>query len=187
MTKWTLNQWFNFIAFQALWPLCVIGAAHETLWPGIVLASVMLCWHGFGVSRCSDLQLAAIALCAGYLLDSLWINLDFLRFSAPWPMPQLAPVWIAVLWIGFGLSINHSLAWMTAWPRLCSALLMLLAPFSYFCAERLGAVEILAQPWEMVLYLGGTWSVLVYLLLFIAKYGLPGLLPKLRSTSEMTP
>ncbi|GAB4189556.1 MAG: DUF2878 domain-containing protein [Wenzhouxiangellaceae bacterium] len=161
-----LNKVVNFILFNALWPVCVIGAAKGLVWPGIALVAVYMAWQLHPANRVKgDASLVALALVVGMILDSLWVRLGLFEYAMPWPSAAFAPVWIAALWIGFALALNHTLAWTQRWPWQVGLAFIVLSPFSYFMAQRLGAVEWLAPWWQVVLATGLSWMLFIPYLL----------------------
>ena len=86
----------NFVCFQALWFSCVLGAgAYEMHWLalGSLLPIGILTW--FSPTRSADFAIATIAICAGLVMDNLWVALGILSY----PDTAYAPYWIGVLWV----------------------------------------------------------------------------------------
>ena len=71
-----------------------------------------------------------------------------------------APSWILALWLGFALTVNHSLGWLQEKPWLAALLAALFAPVSYLAGERLGAVTV-ANPSGLLL-VSVAWCALFY-------------------------
>lgn len=132
---------FNFIAFQAVWLACVLSASRGLVWPGLMAGGLFaLVTIVAGRSRSADLQLVAWAVVLGGLLDSLWAWLGWMDYAAaPWGF--WAPPWILGLWLGFAMTINHSLAWLRFKPVILAGLAAVACPFSYYAGHRLGALE----------------------------------------------
>ena len=149
----------NAAVFQALWFACVIGGAKGILWPAIVLMLGMLVWQMAEHRRhVSDLKLVLVAVILGLLVDSIWINMGLMEFSDKRPIAWLSPVWIVMMWVGFALTINHSLAWLTAHPLLPAATGLFGGPMAYYAGLKLGAVEYLADPMLVSALLGIAWA-----------------------------
>src|SRR5512142_1631269 len=55
-------------------------------------------------------------------------------FSTQVPWPQLAPIWMTMLWTSFALSLNHSLEFLQARPLAAGALGAVGAPLAYWAA-----------------------------------------------------
>ena len=154
----------NALLFQTAWFACVIGgAAGAPLWGfACVLALVAFSWHVGMLHR--DLRLMVVLGLAGFAVDTTWITLGILDYGE-W---SLAPSWIVALWLGFALTVNHSMGWLKQKPLLAAALAAIFAPVTYLAGTRLGAVEI-ADPLGLAL-ISGTWAIM-FLLLFSSAAG----------------
>jgi hypothetical protein len=151
----------NAALFQVTWFACVMGgAAGEPLWGFAgVLALLGYSWYAGLIER--DLRLLLALGLTGFAIDTVWITLGILDFGDE----VLAPSWIVALWLGFGLTVNHSMGWLRQKPLLAGGLAALSAPVTYLAGARLDAVEI-ANPVGLAL-ISGTWAIL-FLLLFSA-------------------
>ncbi len=147
----------NAAAFQLLWFGCVLGAGgygHTALAFAAALPLVALSFLSPGPRL--DWQLAGICVAAGLLLDNLWVFLDIFDY----PDTLYAPMWIGVLWLGFGLTINHSLSWFRDKRLLGPIIVGAWAPVTYLAGQRFGAVSI-----DNVLLLAlvsAAWMILFY-------------------------
>jgi len=132
----------NAALFQGAWFACVLGGAvGSSVWG----AGAVLALAAFAALRDrwrTDLVLASIAAAVGFGLDTLWIRAGILDYGGV----TFAPAWIVLLWVGVGLTLNHSLALFAPRPWLGGLLAGLGAPLSYLGGERLGAV-VVPDPW----------------------------------------
>ncbi len=129
----------NFGFFQMLWFSCVLGAGGYGLhWLalGALIPISVLTW--FSASRSADVTVAIVALSLGLIIDNLWINLGILSY----PQSTFAPYWIALLWIGLGLTVNHSMSWFRDRPLVGSLIVGAFAPVTYLTGQRFGAVVV---------------------------------------------
>jgi hypothetical protein len=129
----------NFVFFQMLWFSCVVGAgAYGLGWLalGAVAPIATLTW--FSQTRSADVLVAIVALCAGLIIDNVWVALGILSY----PENTFAPFWIALLWVGLGLTVNHSMALFRDHTLLGSLVVGLAAPLTYLTGERFGAVTV---------------------------------------------
>ena len=155
----------NLVFFQGVWFSSVLGAGVYGLhWlPFAALAALaVLAWRG--PSRTADLQVAAVGTCVGLLIDNLWVALGLLVY----PHNEFAPYWIALMWVGFGLTVNHSMAFLRDKTLIGAVVVGTLAPFSYLAAERLGAVTI-AVP-TLLFILAIAWFIVFYGLARYARW-----------------
>ena len=129
----------NFVSFQALWFSCVVGGGgHGMVW--LALASLVpisiLTWYS--PTRSADAIIALLALAAGLIIDNIWVVLGILDY----PHNTFAPYWIAFLWVGLGLTVNHSMALFRDHTLVGSLVVGIAAPVTYLAGERFGAVVV---------------------------------------------
>jgi hypothetical protein len=133
---------FNAALFQVAWFACVLGGARDTSSWGVLSVLALLVYALTARTRRADLTMGLVAAVLGFLVDTLWIRTGILDYQGA----AVAPLWIVLLWVGVGLTINHSLSLFKARPWLGGVLAGACAPLSYLAGERLGAVTI-ADPW----------------------------------------
>lgn len=161
----------NAVCFQAVWLAAVAGAARGWWWAGPLALLVFAAWqlplsHG----PRADLLLMAVVAAVGFAIDSLWVQLDLMRFRTALPWEGLAPVWIVALWMGFALTLNHSLAGLKRHLGLAAALGLVGGPLAYGIAERAwDAVDLHADAWPALGALALAWGVVTPLLLLLAR------------------
>ena len=165
------NNWLNMLWMQALWFGAVIGAAKQQLW----LAPLLLMGFAFWELRpgrriYGDFQLMLVAVLIGLILDSTWVRLGWLEFTAGRTLSGRAPLWILLLWAGLALTLNHSLAWLQSRLVLAAVLGGISSPLSYLAAARLGAVTIVTESWVWFVGLGLSWALTLPILLWLASH-----------------
>ncbi len=125
----------NVVGFQAVWLASVAGAGAGLAWAGpvaaLAFAAATLAWGG---RARDDLRLLALALPLGLLLDSAFAASGWLVYAEPWPWTRVAPVWIWSLWVGFALTLNHSMAWLRGRPALAALFGLVGGPLAYWTA-----------------------------------------------------
>ncbi|MBL0029637.1 MAG: DUF2878 domain-containing protein [Rhodanobacteraceae bacterium] len=166
-----MNLIANAALFQVVWFATVAGAGAGHWWTGLPALAVFAIWQ-LRTSRWprADAATVGIGILLGLVIDSILIAGGWLRYATPLPWVQLAPVWIIVLWAGFALTLNHSLAFLkqhVLWSLLFGAIG---GPLAYLGAARLfNAVEFTAPDMQVVLALGIAWAIATPLLLTIAS------------------
>lgn len=164
-----MKAWLpNLIGFQLVWMAAVGGAAQGWWWAGPAAVAVFATWQLSVTSmRRSDLRLLAFCALLGAAVDTLWVQAGFMRFDAALPDPRVAPIWIVAMWVGFGLTVNHSLSGLKPLPWLGALLGLLGGPLAYWAAERAwGAVEIADSVWPFIA-LGVAWAIITPVLLYL--------------------
>ena len=169
-----MSALLNFIGFQVVWVLAVGGAARGLWWPGLaglaVFAGLQL-W----CSRWprADLALMGLAAVVGCIADSLLVASGLVRYATPLPWSTVAPVWIAGLWMGFALTLHHSMRWLQGRWVLAVLFGAVGGPLVFWLAARYwDAVEIVEPQWRGLTALGVEWAVLTPLLLVMAAWTL---------------
>ena len=89
-------------------------------------------------SRALDLKLATTAALLGYGLETIWVKLAILKFGDS----TLPPIWMGFLWLGFALTINHSMKFFRDLTIVGPLIVGLFGPLTYLAGQRLGAVTI---------------------------------------------
>lgn len=156
----------NVLGFQAVWLASVAGAGSGRAWVGPLAAALfavfVLAWGG---RRRDDLRLLAIALPVGLALDSAFAASGWLVYVESWPWEGVAPVWIASLWVGFTLTLNHSMARLRQLPWAAAALGLVGGPLAYWTAAgAFEAVSFGASPAVVLAALAVGWAAVLPLL-----------------------
>ena len=166
-----MKHWLpNAISFQLVWIAAVGGAARGWWWAGPMAVALFATWQ-IPASRIrrADVLLCLIAAAIGFALDSLWTVSGLMRFATPAPSPLVAPVWIVALWVGFALTLNHSLAALKSRLVLAAALGVIGGPLAYAIAARAwDAVDLGATPAAALLALALGWGIVTPLLVHVA-------------------
>lgn len=128
--------------FQITWFACVLGGPNDSVLWGAAAIACMLWFSQRMATLGADLALAGLGAGIGFVLDSIWIHMGVLDYHGA----TFAPAWIVLLWVGVGLSLNHSLSFFQSRPLLGGLLAGACAPLSYLGGERLGGV-VVPEPW----------------------------------------
>ena len=163
----------NFLGYQAVWFVAVLGAARGIAWPALAALAGFAAWQlALSRVRGADLRLMVLALGLGVLLDGALSLTGVLRYATPAPaLPSGgAPLWILALWGAFALTLNHSLGWLRQRPLLALLLGAAGGPLAYAAAARLaGAVALRAPRGIAVAGLAAGWAVALFLLAWAAS------------------
>lgn len=153
----------NVIGFQTVWLACVAGAGHGDLWLGPVLAlAFVAATLRFGDRARADLRMLMISLPLGFALDSALSWSGWLIYRQPWPWQFAAPVWIWGLWLGFAMTLNHSLAFLRDRPLLATLLGLFGGPMAYWSAAgAFDAIEFGAPVAWVMIAIALTWALVL--------------------------
>lgn len=160
-----MRIWLNFLGYQLAWLACVMGAARELAWPGVVvsLAFVAFQWWASPWRR-ADLQLAISCTALGLLMDGGLAHYGLIEYAASSTILP-APAWILALWAAFGMTLNHSLAFLK--PSSAAFLGALGGPLAYLAGARMGAID-LPWPGVAIVVLALAWAASAALLVALA-------------------
>ncbi len=168
-----MRAWLpNAISFQIVWIAAVAGAAHGWWWSGPLALFFFAAWQ-LPASRWprADCVLMVGAAVTGFALDSLWVQVQLMQFSTPLPWHGAAPVWIVAMWMGFALTLNHSLATLKRHLWWAALLGSIGGPIAYAIADRTwAAVDLMDPDWPALLALSVAWGVITPLLLVAASH-----------------
>ncbi|WAT13927.1 DUF2878 domain-containing protein [Xanthomonas fragariae] len=155
-----MKQLGNYLGLQVLWLVAVSAAAHARIWPTLLVLALFALYQLWPSRRApGDVQLMIAALSLGLLLDTTLAAGNWVRYAAPWPGTLLAPAWILALWLGFALTLNHSLATVMQRPWLAVVLGAIFGPFSYWLAQRSWhAVQLLPPHPHAAIAIGIGWG-----------------------------
>ena len=157
--------WINQAFFQLAWPACVLGAAYSVLWPAALLMTGFMAWQLHPANRHrNDWAVLGVFVLVGVVLDTAWVQVGLVDYSAAIPLEGLQPAWLTGLWIATALTVNHSLATFRDRWWLWLVLASIASPLSYTMAARFGAVEWLAEPWIVILAVGPFWALVTGLM-----------------------
>jgi len=131
----------NLALIQVGWFVAVLGVADGHPWPGPVFAAAVLVFY-LSASPLRGRELLLILACTsvGFVVDSGLVQLDLVRFAAPWPSDAMAPAWTLGLWALLATGFSRSMAWLRGKPTL-ALVLASIAPFTYWGGARLGAAD----------------------------------------------
>jgi hypothetical protein len=160
----------NLVSFQICWFAFIWGGATGRWWLGFIPLAVFIAWQ-LKASRWpkSDLGLMGVALGLGALIETAMAASGLFAYASPIPSSSFAPLWMLGLWVNFGLTINHSMAWFKSRPALGALFGLVGGPLTYWLAGRAwGALTIADPQWVALLVLGVAWAVAMPLLCGLA-------------------
>lgn len=149
----------NAVLFQITWFACALGSANNLIWPALLACGVLAAFQLHPKNRHpTDLKLIAIAILLGLIIDTAWVQLGLMEYSDHIPITAIAPLWIIILWIGFAMTINHSLGWLNKHPLLPAVTGLIFAPLSYFAGVKFGALTFTGSLTVITVSLGLAWA-----------------------------
>ena len=150
----------NFILFHLLWVAAIFGAAQgSSVWALLVLAlMVMQAGYSLGSWRRDAMMMLAGAL-AGAAFEMVLLAAGLIEYRLQW-LPELPPLWIMALWMGFAMSFNHALGWLARHLGLAALLGAVVSVVSVFTGIHFGAAASL-RPLPLAIVYALSWALLV--------------------------
>lgn len=153
----------NFVIFQSIWVAAVVFQ-NDGLWVCIGLIGLHF---ALSPERKADFSACYKAVLLGILIDAA------LMLSGVYIFPEgHFPLWLVCLWIGFVLTLRHSMRWL--WKKSIYwqiGLGSIGGTTSYLAGSRLGAVQLGIDIIYVAVLLLLIWSILVPLLLRMVNGG----------------
>lgn len=160
----------NFVAFQLVWFLSLLGSGSGRHWLGSLAFLVFLGTHlALSRTRAADVRLALAAAGCGLVLDTACAQAGLLDYAAPFPLAGIAPYWILVMWANFGLTLNSCLRWLQQHLVLGALFGAVGGPLAYLAGARLGAAAVTGHPVLVYSVLACAWAAAVPGLLALAR------------------
>ena len=163
------NIIINFILFQIGWFACVVGAAEQMPWLGVIVVLAIVIWHLSQANQPKlEVYLLILTLIIGAIYDQTMLQSDLLTYKAHGWSNSLTPVWILALWAEFATILNVSLRWMRGHWLIAILFGAIGGPLAYVGAARLGAVSLDVIPLSYVALSVG-WAIITTLLLKLSE------------------
>ena len=106
----------------------------------------------------------------GTMLDSIKASVGLIGYAGGYPGADwLAPLWITSLWVGFGATIAHSMAFLAGRPVLAFILGAVFGPVSYLTAAGFGAVWFPRGDWLAMTVVALLWGVSLPVMYWLAS------------------
>lgn len=164
-----MSTFVNIVAYQSAWFACVIGAANDAAWIGTALSlTIVLAYLIATTDVRAEIELLAVAMILGLLVDSALASSGQIGFAAGGPSDGWAPHWMLALWAVFATTLNRSLRWMIGRPIVAAAFGALGGPLAYFSGTRLGALQ-MPTPEIALPLIAACWAAAMLILSAIAR------------------
>ena len=160
----------NIVVYQVCWSTCVLGAAYDMAWLGVVLVAAAVCYHlNVAIRPKAELSLIVCTVVIGSLWDSFLVMTGWLIYANGLFIDGVAPYWIISLWIVFATTLNVSLTWFK--QRLWFAALFgaIGGPLAYMAGARLGAVQF-SDPTSALSALAVGWTLIMPLMMLLSRH-----------------
>lgn len=163
-----MKKLFNFILFQAVWFLCIYGAADGLELLAVIVGIVCILVNSFLIDDIkANAKLIIQGILIGIVVDTLLIHLGLMSFKTQY-WTTLSPLWMWVLWAGFASTINVSLSWLKYRLKLSALMGGVFGPLSYWAGVRMGAGSF-SDTSLSLLVIGALWALVTPMLLTLSN------------------
>lgn len=164
-----MTFWITLAAYELAWLAAVAGAGQGRSWPGVLAVAAFAAWRlATSARRRVELQLAAVALVMGLVLEAAWTGFGLVRYAAPWPSPT-APAWLMALWVAFALTVMPLFGYLHERRVLAACVGAVGGPLAYLAAARGWHALTMAPPtWPALVAIAAGWAAALPLLTSLA-------------------
>lgn len=160
----------NFAALQAGWFACVMGAAAELRFAGLVFVAAHLFAHFvFSPDRVRDVLVFVSAGVLGMIADSTLMRFGSIAFESGVIGDIVVPLWMIALWINFATSLNLTLEFLHGRYILAILFGSVGGAAAYIGGVRLGALSMPSGMWQGGAAVAVEWAVVMPLLVWVAS------------------
>ena len=158
----------NFILFQLVWFVCILGAAINETYTAVAFSLLLILFHFYlAKDKKNELKILLVASIIGFLFDGFLLKSELVLYTNHGWSYSVTPLWIIVLWMGFAITLNSSLSWLKKKIKLSIVFGAIGGPLAYLAGEKLGAVSILCPDAITVIAIG--WAIITPLLIIITN------------------
>ena len=163
----------NYVAFQACWLACILGAAAGMPILGPIAVAIFVALHLAvskpGQERAGRIKLLIIAGVIGYVADSALVLLGILAFPPAAALGWPTSLWMVALWVNLAATLNASMSWLGRSRPLAIVFGVIGGPLAYLAGARLGAATLGPTLAGATLVIAVEWALAMPLLVRIAS------------------
>ena len=168
-----IKVFWNLLSTNIGWLACILGAARDHHWLGLVVVPILFVIHITAIERRKIRKIFIVALATtaiGFLIDTTLIIVGTVEPNR-WVMSApFTTVWDLLIWANFSLTLNTSLRFLQKRPLAAAVLGAVCAPGTYYAGDRLGALHFSEPIFRSLLLVGAMWLFVMPCLSFLAMY-----------------
>lgn len=150
----------NYAIYQIGWFACVLGAASQRPWTGLVFAMILVGVHlALSEERSLEVGLVVLATAVGAVVEMIQIAAGTYRFTSRMLTDALPPPWLLAMWAQFATTFRFSLRSVITRPVPAVLFGAAGGPIAFLAGERLGAVTLLPPLGYGLLRLSISWAI----------------------------
>jgi hypothetical protein len=155
-----LTRLINYVIYQIGWFACVLGAASQRPWTGLVIAMILIGVHlVLSEERSIEIRLVVLATAVGAVIEMIQIAAGTYRFTSGTLTDALPPPWLLAMWAQFATTFRFSLRHVITWPVAAVLFGAAGGPIALLAGEALGAVTLMTPLVYGLLRLSISWAI----------------------------
>lgn len=161
---------FNIVGYQVCWFLLIFCSTLSIQYfvTSIISTILFILIHFyFTPQKKADLLMMLYAGISGLVIDGLFILFNFYKFPTQ-IINFTFPIWLLLIWLIFGLCLNHSLKFLKKSFLLSSIVGGIFAPMAYYSGYTLGAI-FFPNLFITLLLISIVWMMILPCLVFLSK------------------
>ncbi|MBM7074234.1 DUF2878 domain-containing protein [Shewanella sp. 202IG2-18] len=149
----------NLLIFCVMFAGCIVF--------GSMFAPAVIVWaiaHLLKLNSLAELNLVLFVVALGGTVDNILMHSGFIQFNSHSDMAHqtsVIPIWSWMIWVGFGLTLNHALKFLESSIWLQLAFGAIVPPLGYLLGERVGALTFETSTQATLVTFGIIWLVLM--------------------------
>lgn len=163
-TQQTQHIMINAILFQCCWFLAIFS---DWYWAAIPLLLMLVHIYRVSSRKLHELKLAVVIAFSGITIDTLFKVSGIYSFGDVLLITERSiPVWLCILWLGFALTVNHSLNWLVKKAPWFVIGCAVAGPISYSTGRAKGVIEFSNQSLGLISI---EWVVIALITIYLSS------------------
>jgi hypothetical protein len=163
-----MKKLINFIQFQAVWFLCIFGAAHQFELMAILISIGIIAWALLTSDhRAHDYRMILVGAILGIVIDSALISFNLIAFTTAY-WTGASPFWMTPIWIALVLTLQSSMSWLSGRYLIAGVLGAISGPFAYWAGVRMGA-GVVSDLTATMICLSVIWLIITPALFYVSS------------------
>ena len=159
----------NLLLFKVGWIACVMGAAANMTWFGLLAGAVIVLIHLFSSKDFEkELWFLSLTLLVALGWENLLVTSGTLSYAGSEVSFGSAPAWILMLWLVFATTLNVGMQWLRNFWMFPVFVGVIGGPMSFYAGAKLGAVQF-ADPIAALVMISIGWGLLLPCVVLISK------------------
>lgn len=154
----------NAVLFQCCWFLAIFSD-----WYWAVIPLLLMVAHIYWVSprKVHEIKLAVVIAFTGITIDTLFKVNGIYSFGDQLLLTDRSiPVWLCILWLGFAMTVNHSLNWLVRKVPWFVVGCAIAGPISYSTGRANGVIDFSNQSLGLICI---EWIVIALITIYLAS------------------